>query len=192
MLLIGGTSNAGKSTVAGVLADRLGFDYVSTDKLGRHPGRPWTTAEREVPGHVVEHYRSLSSSELVDALLAHYERMWPRIEDLVRSAAAARSTGLVLEGSGIWPTNVTQLTSPYTSAVWLSASDQVLAARIHASCGYDELPAERRYLVDKFLARSLGYQARMLNLVTRLGLDHLDVSTPRSPEQLADEILGRG
>ncbi|WP_350277671.1 hypothetical protein [Kribbella sp. HUAS MG21] len=57
--------------MARAVADRLGFEYVSTDKLGRHPGRPWAKPGREVPAHVAEHYRSHGSAELVDALLEH-------------------------------------------------------------------------------------------------------------------------
>ncbi|WP_202873703.1 hypothetical protein [Kribbella speibonae] len=163
-----------------MIARRLGFDYVSTDKLGRHPGRPWGG----VPPHVVEHYRSLTSSQLVDALLEHYQRMWPRIEELARTTA-----GLVLEGSGVWPAYVAELTTPYTTAVWLSAHEDLLAARMHVSSGYDDLPDEDRHLVDKFLARSLAYQTRMLTLVDQLALPHLDVTVPRSPDHLADEIL---
>jgi 2-phosphoglycerate kinase len=40
VLLIGGTSNVGKSTVAQAVAKKLGFEVLSTDKLARHPGRP--------------------------------------------------------------------------------------------------------------------------------------------------------
>jgi 2-phosphoglycerate kinase len=43
VVLIGGTSNVGKSTVAQAVAERLGFEYLSTDELARHPGRPWRT-----------------------------------------------------------------------------------------------------------------------------------------------------
>ncbi|WP_202872554.1 hypothetical protein [Kribbella soli] len=82
-----------------------------------------------------------------------------------------------------------RLTTPYTPAVWLSANERVLAARMHCTSRYDDLPAEGRYLVDKFLARSLGYQTRMLAVVDQLALNHLDVTEPRSPEQLANEIL---
>ncbi|WP_202868217.1 hypothetical protein [Kribbella sindirgiensis] len=55
--------------------------------------------------------------------------------------------------------------------------------------GYADLSADARYLVDKFLARSLGYQTRMLALVEQLALNHLDVTGLRSPEQLTNEIL---
>lgn len=185
MVLIGGTSHVGKSTVARLVADRLGFEYVSTDKLGRHPGRPWGTPGRDVPRHVAEHYRSLNGEQLVDALLEHYEQMWPRIEELVTRHATTAAPGLVLEGSGVWPANVVRLTTPYTSAVWLTADAQTLTTRIHTASRYTHLPAENRHLIDQFLTRSLGYQTRLLPLVRH----RLDAST-HSPEALADHVLG--
>jgi cytidylate kinase len=80
VVLIGGTSNTGKSTIARTLAERLGYEYASTDLLARHPGHPWRTTEREVPAAVAEHYGSLTVDELIGSVLAHYERLWPRIE----------------------------------------------------------------------------------------------------------------
>ncbi|MFF0270202.1 shikimate kinase [Kribbella sp. NPDC004536] len=170
VLLIGGTSNVGKSTVAQVLAQRLAFSYVSTDQLGRHPGRPWP----DPPAHVTEHYRSLTASELLDALLAHYTRMQPRVQELV-----AQSTGLVLEGSGVWPPYVT------APAVWLTADEALITTRIHTSSQYAALTPDRRHLVDKFVARTLAYQAKLLTHT----VPHVDVTNPRTPDELADEVL---
>ncbi|MFD7158858.1 AAA family ATPase [Kribbella sp. NPDC059898] len=177
VLLIGGTSNVGKSTAAEALAARLGFTYVSTDRLGRHPGRPWG----DVPAHVVEHYRSHDAGALIDGLLAHYERMWPRIEELV-TAHAVDGPGLVLEGSGVWPEYVRRLTTPYTSAVWLTASEQVLTSRIQQASGYRTLPHDGRHLVDQFLARTTRYQHRMLAYLD--DLPH--ISTPAGPTQILE------
>ncbi|MFJ3700749.1 MULTISPECIES: hypothetical protein [Streptomyces] len=87
VVLIGGTSNVGKSAVAKAVADRLGFDCLSTDGRARHPGRPWRTPEREVPPHVAEHYGTLTVDELIRSVLDHYERLWPRIEALVTTRA---------------------------------------------------------------------------------------------------------
>ena len=42
LILIGGTSHTGKSTLARQLAEELGWNYLSTDQLARHPGRPTT------------------------------------------------------------------------------------------------------------------------------------------------------
>ncbi|MFJ3772820.1 hypothetical protein ACIPX0_14110 [Streptomyces sp. NPDC090075] len=191
VVLIGGTSHTGKSTVARALADRLGFGCRSTDGLARHPGRPWPTPDWQVPPHVDEHYRSHTVDELIDSVLGHYERLWPRIEELVTAHARAEpdTAGLVLEGSALWPASVVRLAVPHTAAVWLTADEGVLSARMHAGCDYDRMPARERPPVDRFLARTLRYQTMMLDTVARLRLDHLDTGTGRSPEDLAAAVL---
>jgi len=183
VVLIGGTSNTGKSTIAREVAERLGYAYRSTDKIARHPGRPWRTAEREVPPHVARHYAMFTPDELLTAVLRHYERMWPRIETLVRSA-----DGLVLEGSGVWPERVAAVDLPGTYAVWLTADPAVIRSRIRDGGRYAEAGPYERLLMDKFLARSLRYQDRMRDAVERHGLARLDV-TGRSVEKSVRAVL---
>ncbi|WP_181412235.1 AAA family ATPase [Streptomyces griseorubiginosus] len=195
VVLIGGTSNTGKSTVAGAVAERLGFEHRSTDLLARHPGRPWRTPEREVPPHVAEHYATLSVDELIDSVLAHYARLWPRIEELIAEHAEhaehADGPGLVLEGSALWPERVAALDAPHTAAVWLTADEAVVRARIRAGGRYDEASGQERFLMDKFLARSVRYQSLMLDVVERLGLARVDVGTDRSVSEVADAVLAQ-
>ncbi len=181
VLLIGGTSNVGKSTVAKAIAAELGFDYMSTDKLARHPGRPWPTP---APPHVVDHYRSHTTDELITAMMAHYDRLWPRIEELITTHKA----GLVLEGSGIWPDHVAKLTVPNTAAVWLTADKQVIQARVHTASHYETATNDERHLIDQFLARTHRYQTRMLAAIDQLGLDHIETGH-RSVTELVDTVL---
>jgi len=195
VVLIGGTSNTGKSSVAQVVAERLEFTYRSTDGLARHPGRPWRTPEWEVPEHVAEHYRTLTVEELVSSVLDHYERLWPRIEELIAQHADGQGGlgGLVLEGSALWPTHVAALTVPRTAAVWLTAEDTVVRARVHAAGHYTEATAEERHLMDKFLARSARYQSLMRAELTALGLAParvVDTGDGRSVGAVADAVLG--
>jgi 2-phosphoglycerate kinase len=187
--MIGGTSNTGKSTVAEAVAGRLGFEHRSTDLLARHPGRPWRTPEREVPPHVAEHYATLGVDELIDSVLAHYERLWPRIEDLVRTHATG--PGLVLEGSALWPERVATLDVPRTAAVWLTAGEDVVRARIRAGGRYDEASEGERALMDKFLARSVRYQELMVDAVDRLGLPRVDVADGMSVPEVVDAVLAQ-
>jgi 2-phosphoglycerate kinase len=194
VVLIGGTSNVGKSTVARAVADSLGFECLSTDALARHPGRPWRTPGREVPTHVAEHYRSLTVDELITSVLDHYVRLWPRIEELITSrtttsGAGATVAGLVLEGSALWPVRVAQLATPHTAAVWLTADETVLRARVHAAGRHDQASPEERALMDTFLSRTLRFQALMLEAVDRLDLDRIDTGSGRSVENLADAVL---
>lgn len=68
VVLIGGTSHTGKSTVAKRIAEKIGATCVSTDSLARHPGRPWPAA-RDVPPHVVRHYLELGDHALITSVL---------------------------------------------------------------------------------------------------------------------------
>ncbi|AOS64550.1 AAA domain [Actinoalloteichus hymeniacidonis] len=198
-MLIGGTSNTGKSTVARLVADRLGFELVATDRLARHPGRPWPQPDWIPPPHVAEHYRTLSLDELIAAMLEHHRRLRPRIAELITGAASrtsagpARSSvdrpGLVLEGSALWPADIAALDVAGTAAVWLGASEEVLTARMHAASGYHRLPADDRLPIDGFLARSLRHQTMLLDSVSRLGSEHLDTGDGRPPEALAETVL---
>ncbi|WP_330289908.1 hypothetical protein [Streptomyces sp. NBC_00576] len=195
VVLIGGTSNVGKSAVARVVAERLGFACRSTDALARHPGRPWRTPGWEVPGHVAEHYRTLTVDGLISTVLDHYERLWPRVEELIAEHAAGLGgggMGLVLEGSALWPAYVSTLTVSRTAAVWLTAEDTVVRARVHRAGRYAEATAEERHLMDKFLARSARYQSLMRTELTRLGLDTarvVDSGDGRSVAEVADAVL---
>lgn len=177
VLLIGGTSNVGKSTVARSLAAAAGFECQSTDTLARHPGRPWRTAGREVPPHVVEHYAKLSRADLLRSVLGHYDRLWPTVEALIRWRVADPDLPrLVLEGSALWPPRVAPVISRHVAAVWLYADDQVIERRMHEAAGYDELSPADRHLVDQFFARTQDYQHRMLRSVDELGLAKIDTS----------------
>ncbi|ARF66171.1 hypothetical protein B1H20_13570 [Streptomyces violaceoruber] len=189
MVLIGGTSNTGKSTVAGRLAERLGFEHRSTDGLARHPGRPWRTPEHEVPPHVAEHYATSAPDELLASVLAHYERLWPRIEGLITDRARPGSAGLVLEGSALLPERVARLTVPRTAAVWLTADDAVLRDRVRTAGRYARASEEERLLMDRFLARTHRFQTRTVEAVESLGLARLDVGGGRTVEELADAVM---
>ncbi|MEU9675586.1 hypothetical protein AB0D92_18950 [Streptomyces parvus] len=188
VVLIGGTSNTGKSTVAEAVADRLGFEHRSTDGLARHPGRPWRTPEHEVPPHVAEHYGTLTTDELVASVLAHYERLWPRIEELITDHARDGAPGLVLEGSALWPERVARLTVPRTAAVWLTADTTVVRDRVRAAGRYAEATERERLLMDRFLARTGRCQALVVAAVEARGLDRIDVGG-RTVAELADAVL---
>ncbi|MCL6290365.1 AAA family ATPase [Streptomyces sp. 43Y-GA-1] len=188
VVLIGGTSNTGKSTVAEAVAERLGFEHRSTDGLARHPGRPWRTPEQEVPPHVAEHYGTLTTDELIASVLAHYERLWPRIEELITDRAEDGAPGLVLEGSALWPERVARLTAPRTAAVWLTADDTVVRDRVRAAGCYEQASEGERLLMDRFLARTGRYQSLMVDAVDALGLDRVDTGG-RTVSELADAVL---
>ncbi len=192
VVLIGGTSNVGKSTVAQHLAARLGWAYHSTDMLARHPGRPWKPKPEALPPNVVEHYSTLSTDELLASVLAHYRNIWPLALAKIRLHLDDKSQQpLVFEGSGLLPELVAKLGLPGVSAIWLTGSDALFEARIHAGSAYHEADSLGAHLVDKFLGRTRAYNAMMLESLKEFGLPHVDVEEAESLDALADLCLAR-
>ena len=177
VILIGGTSHVGKSALSEALAAVLGWEHLSTDSLARHPGRPWKPAVEEVPGHVAEHYLTLSVEELIEDVLRHYRvNVWPKVEEIIASRSDGSSaTGIVLEGSALWPELVPVLDFDKAAALWLTADDEVLRQRIYAGSLYISKSVYERMMIDKFLERTLVYNARMVAAVNRQGFTLVDV-----------------
>ena len=192
-LLIGGTSHVGKSTLAEALAAKLGASHISTDSLGRHPGRPWMQGSRPVPEHVADHYSSLSVEELLANVLRHYkENIWPTVEKIMISNNKDPLRGfLIIEGSALWPDFVVTSSLDDFSAIWLTAGDQFIQDRIYNESHYAGKPAPAKNLTDKFLQRSLLYNERMMELIKRLELSCLDVEKAGDIAQLGDKCLGQ-
>ncbi len=185
IVLVGGTSHAGKSTLAADIAMRLGWRCLSTDSLARHPGRPWQTAHHVVPLHVVEHYRDLELNALMQSVLRHYDFMWDvHILPLIKHEA-----GLVMEGSALLPENIAPLLSDRVRAVWLVASDAVIERRVKAESDYALHDDDSRLLIDKFLSRALAFNRFIADEVTRLKLVKIDIDLDSDGDDLSLRVL---
>ena len=177
VILIGGSSHFGKSTVSESLAATLGWAHVSTDTLARHPGRPWKPAPEKVTDHVAEHYRCLPVDELIEDVLRHCRvNVWPKVEAIVASHSNDTSTtGIVLEGSALWAEFATSLDFDKIAAVWLTASEEFFAKRLHVGGLHSSKSPRERMMIDKFLERTLTYNARMVDAVSQHGFILVDV-----------------
>ena len=173
------------------MAHRLGWSWLSTDSLARHPGRPWKTKPEVVPDHVAEHYLSLSVDELLADVLRHYKNnVWPIVESLVDVYATDPSKDcLVLEGSALWPDLVAGLDLDNIAAIWLTANVQFIQRRIYQASRYHQKTTRDRAMIDQFLNRALVFNEQMMEAVKRLGLFYIDVTTASSLEQLSGECL---
>ncbi len=195
VILIGGTSHVGKSTLAEQLARKLGAQQLSTDSLARHPGRPWKPQGKEVPAHVAEHYLSLEVEELIQDVLAHYRRnVWPLVQARIDEHLGSCEPGrLILEGSALWPDSIVSLSSSQVRPLLLRAPAELLTERILANSGHPTRPARQKRMIEKFLARTLEYDRRMTAAARRLGLEPLEVRPEETPQQLLQrcmEVLG--
>ena len=191
VILIGGTSHVGKSTLARAIASKLDWGLTSTDSLARHPGRPWKTEIRSVPQPVADHYLSLSVDELIADVLSHYRGMWAGIGELVRTHATDPAAGrMIFEGSALWPESVPALSDLTNVATfWLTADSELLESRIIAESRYDEGTATEKALIEKFIERSVRYDDLMMDAVNRLGLVSIDVGMSSSVDELMEQCL---
>jgi 2-phosphoglycerate kinase len=191
-MLIGGTSHVGKSVLGRRLAGELGWDHLTTDRLARHPGRPWATGGSAVPSFVADHYSGKSPAELVDAVLQHYrQNVWPIAEAIVRSRLGNPfDPCLVLEGSAVLPDQVTTSRLDRVARVWLTASDETFTERIRASSRFDGRTEAEQKLVNAFIGRTLAFNRVVLDAVDRLGERSLNVASPDTFEELV--LLARG
>lgn len=184
VILIGGTSHVGKSTLAQHLSETLGWKVVATDSLARHPGRPWKVLPETVPLHVAEHYLSFSVNELLADGLRHYRKLWPIINDLV----IRREAPLIVEGSALWPEWVAAVASPDVTALWLTASDDFLRQRIYVNSGPGSVDNEQQEMIRKFAERTFLYNRRMIEAVQHLELLSTDAEG-YSLEALTEKYL---
>ncbi len=193
VILIGGSSHAGKSTLAQALAAELGWSYCSTDKLARHPGRPWVGANgKAISQHIAEYYREMSVEALFLDVLSHYEKnVLPQVEVIVHSYVSNKSKKcLVLEGSALWPKFVVNLVSvPGVKAIWLTASNQLFQSRIKLESNFYNVCEDEKYLIQKFIDRTLFYNKYMRQEVERLGFMCIDVESVLTAHKLLNQCI---
>ena len=191
LLLIGGASHSGKSSLAGGIATRLQIKCISTDSLARHPGRPWRSAPEDVPAHVADHYLSMTASELVGDVLRHYrDIVGPLVNDVID--AHCRLPGqsrLVIEGSALLPELVAAMDQPGIAAIWLIASDDVLRRRIHVSSQYETNSARQRLMIDKFVARNALFNEHVKHEVSQHGFVSIESDCVSQSAELTDQCV---
>ena len=168
VLIIGGSSHSGKTTLAKALSKKWNCRYISTDGLARHPGRPWPKPSKPVPVHVANHYRLLPLDELLIDVLAHYEKLQPEIKEIIqRHLIEHPEERLIVEGSAIWPAFTHSLLSERVNGIWLTAKKQVFKGRIFRESDFEQADELHRALILKFLKRTILYNEEMMKIVER-------------------------
>jgi 2-phosphoglycerate kinase len=180
-LLVLGTSHVGKSTCANALAGMLDCPVVSTDSLGRHPGRPWTG----VPDPVLEFYSGLSIDAVHWFLRVHHQNMRPVIQAVI--AEIRPGEGFILEGAAIRPEYLEGWGITPGSAVCLHARADVLRSRILKSSDYPSQSPAVKAATDAFIQRSLLENSALLDAAKQKGV-HLVDTTDAEPASVAKQV----
>lgn len=182
-ILIAGTSHVGKSTLAGQLSERLGWEAISTDSLARHPGRPWPG----IPSAVDEFYRQLSADSIHWFLKVHHQNIWPMIRTLIDSRLDA-GTPTILEGAALRPEFIAPLLGGPVTGVFLHAGTEFLLQRMRAEARYDEAAPRDRQIMKAFMERSLRENTEMLSSALDHHVPVFDVSKPQAIETLVAHL----
>ncbi len=186
VLLIGGVSHTGKSTLAGAIAERLGWRSLSTDQLARHPGRPWRDDGSSLPDDVVAHYQQLAPEQLADEVMDHYRvNVWPVVAALVKSHQNNPfDPHLVFEGSAILPDRASTIALRRVRSVFLRADADFLSQRIRFSSGYVQKSAQDQQMIDAFIARALLLNNQLEAQAKKAGVSVYDAADSNLLEQI--------
>lgn len=185
-LLLIGTSHVGKSTCATSIGSAVGWPVISTDTLGRHPGRPWTG----VPDAVIEFYLRMSDDAIHWFLKVHHENMRPLIGEKIR---AARETGevFILEGAALRPEYLSDWKISEALAVCLHVEPNALRERIRTGGNYSQQGDEFKVAIEKFTERSIRENEALAEAAVKHNIRVVDVTDLNDADRLIKELASR-
>jgi len=152
VLLIGGSSGTGKSTVAQALAKKLGISHLLVDDL--RIAVQAVTSPAQLPAlHyflTMEDPSALTTEAFVEGLNGVGQALIPALREVISHHVAVPAVGrLILEGDGILPEFVNNLTlSDVNGRALTDVETKVRAVFIHE--------AEEAQLLGNFMARGWG------------------------------------
>ncbi|MCA2380016.1 AAA family ATPase [Agrobacterium sp. 22-211-1] len=185
-ILIAGTSHVGKSTLAGLLSEKLGCEAISTDSLARHPGRPWPG----IPAPVEDYYTQLSAETIHWFLKVHHQNIWPLIRSLIDNTSGTGNPA-IFEGAALRPEFISPLLGGTVAGVFLHAGNDFLLERMRSHAQYDDATASQRRIMDAFIERSLRENTEMLASAQQHHLPVVDVTKPQALETLVADLAAR-
>jgi 2-phosphoglycerate kinase len=185
-LLLLGTSCLGKSTCARGIGNALGWPVISTDKLGRHPGRPWTS----VPDPVTEFYLRLTDDAIHWFLRVHHENMRPVIRETIKAAREAGS-GFILEGAALRPEYLSDWEIGEALVICLHAERDALRERIERESAYSQQGDLIKITIDKFVERSVRENEALVKGAVRHKVLLADVTDLKNFDRLTRELTSR-
>ncbi|MBZ6076472.1 hypothetical protein [Microvirga puerhi] len=182
-LLLLGTSHVGKSTCAHDLGNATEWPVISTDKLGRHPGRPWTG----VPDAVTEFYLRLTDATIHWFLRVHHENMRPFIRETIKAAREA-GRGFILEGSALRPEYLSDWEIGEALVICLHAESDALRERIEKGSAHSQQSDQTKRAIDKFVERSIRENEALVASANKQGIRLVDVTDLADLERLTHEL----
>jgi|GEM_PF-482397 len=191
VIFIGGAPMVGKTTVARIIACRLRRDCISTDDIGNaiasvtdpvsHPAFHYM-GDRDYR----EYYIASTQNELIRDINNQHQALWPALSTLFRNHSTW-STAAVIEGWALRPDYVSQL-SGAIDGLFLLSDEALIEKRIRAS-SFSAGASDEETMIQRYLERSLRYNAQLRDQVVHQGLKGISVSSEMQPDEIVDECL---
>jgi 2-phosphoglycerate kinase len=194
VILIGGASGAGKTTLASALASRLGSDSMSADDLFI-AAKTFTTPHTHPGMHVmnVPNYIDYFTNSTVDKLTAdateQHQAFWPVIERVIRFRLLEHRP-IVIDGWFFRPKWISELNLDNVRSFWLVADSQVLEKREREQ-GTWERSSNPEQMIQNHLGRSYWYNDLIRRQAEELGSEILHQDGTVSVDSLCDTIVDR-
>ena len=199
---IGGPPDAGKSTVAQILADRLGARFYQQDRHEREHLR-WATPDRH-PLHVEFRHQLETLDEAGFAEYMWVQRSVPEIATASRANWVERldlvcadlvdlgaTPPIIAEGPGLFPAPLLHHLPAGAHVVWLIPTDEFKQAshRRRGKSAWAHLTSDpdraRRQHIERDLLLAEMYRTEL----RALGRPWITIDGQRSVESIADQIL---
>ncbi|MEJ2665977.1 MAG: AAA family ATPase [Deinococcales bacterium] len=197
VILIGGPSGAGKTTLGAALATRLGITSLTVDDLvvaaravttpTSHPGL-W--AMNRVPWP--EYFTDSSVEDLKADATRRHEATWPMVKVVIEKYASAPGAAVVIDGWHIRPSYVAELDPDPDNvwAAWIVPAREVLEARERAlMLEFYSHSSDPERMLGNFLGRSYWFTDLVEKEATELGMNVLRQPGDATVDDLCDRVL---
>lgn len=191
VIYLGGSPMVGKTTIGRIIASRLRYACFSTDDLGAAIASVTEPAAHRAFHYMGgrdhrEYYIATDPDQLIRDIDDQHEALWPALQTLFRTHSTWGAPA-VIEGWALRPTRVRRLSGDI-AGVFLLADDALIERRVRRS-DFSEGASDRELMVQRYLERSLRYNACLREQLVRDDLKAIPVSSAMSAEGIADACL---
>jgi 2-phosphoglycerate kinase len=193
VVLIGGTSGAGKTTLGRALAAKLDAVSLTCDDLALAL-RAITTPESHPGLHLMnipnaaDYFTFSSVEKLIADASAQQKAVWPAIERVIR-VRAKQKTRIVIDGWFLRPSEVATLGIENLTSFWINVDRNILEERERVLTKDLGQSSEPERMLQTFLGRSYWHNDLIRRQAEREGLTVLRQDGNVSVEEMCSTVI---